>query len=414
MAQIAPWMTPARRERCAWLADVFAAALAVSLPWSTSATTILVWLWLVAALPAFDLVRLRRVLATPAGGLPVLLVALGLIGMLWAFDVPMKERWGGFGSFYKFLFIPVLILHFQRSERGIWVMNGFLASCTVMLVLSWLAIFGVPLPTSERGGTGILVKDYIAQSVEFAVCAFLLAAVALKFWQERRIWLVAGLALVVLAFLANMFEVIPSRTGLVVLPVLLLLFAGRYLSWKGAWGLLVGALVFAGVIWSVTPTLRDSVTGMWSEVRDYRPEGIRTRAGERLEFWNKSIEFITKAPLIGHGTGSIRDQFRRTVEGQTGMAALASANPHNQTFAVAIQLGLVGTIVLFAMWIAHVLLFARGTGLAAWAGLVIVVQNIVGSLFNSHLFDFLHGWGYVIGVGVAAGMLFKSEPKPDA
>jgi hypothetical protein len=32
------------------------------------------------------------------------------------------------------------------------------------------------------------------------------------------------------------------------------------------------------------------------------------------------------------------------------------------------------------------------------------VQNIVGSLFNSHLFDFLQGWVYVVGVGVAGGV----------
>ena len=56
------------------------------------------------------------------------------------------------------------------------------------------------------------------------------------------------------------------------------------------------------------------------------------------------------------------------------------------------------------MWIAHLLLF-RGEQLAAFAGLVIVAQNIVGSLFNSHLFDFTQGWLYVIGVGVAAGLV---------
>ena len=62
------------------------------------------------------------------------------------------------------------------------------------------------------------------------------------------------------------------------------------------------------------------------------------------------------------------------------------------------------------MWIAHLLLF-RGGGLAAWIGLVIVVQNIVGSLFNSHLFDFLQGWTYVFGVGVAGGMVLKRRAE---
>jgi hypothetical protein len=52
----------------------------------------------------------------------------------------------------------------------------------------------------------------------------------------------------------------------------------------------------------------------------------------------------------------------------------------------------------------------RGEGLVAWAGLTIVTQNVVGSLFNSHLFDYAQGWLYVVGVGVAAGMVLKNDP----
>jgi O-antigen ligase len=49
------------------------------------------------------------------------------------------------------------------------------------------------------------------------------------------------------------------------------------------------------------------------------------------------------------------------------------------------------------MWLHHLVLF-RG---ANWIGLVVVVQNVVSSLFNSHLFDFHEGWIYVLGVGIA-------------
>ena len=54
-----------------------------------------------------------------------------------------------------------------------------------------------------------------------------------------------------------------------------------------------------------------------------------------------------------------------------------------------------------------ILLLFRGNNLAAWIGLVIVVQNVVGSFFNSHLFDFVQGWVYVVGVGVAGGMVLN-------
>ena len=62
--------------------------------------------------------------------------------------------------------------------------------------------------------------------------------------------------------------------------------------------------------------------------------------------------------------------------------------------------------VLIAMWAAHARLFFDSLHVA-WPGLVVVVQNVVGSLFNSHLSDFTHGWLYVFGVGVVAGMLLR-------
>jgi O-antigen ligase len=410
---VAFWAKHFSRVRFERAADVLAVALAVALPWSTSATSICAALWLIALIPTLNAAALRRVLVSPAGGLPVLLWLLALIGMVWAVDVPMAERWNGLKSYHKLLFIPLLILHFRRSERAAWVLNGFLISCVVLLAVSWWTVYtpAGTWPIYTRSGIGIPVKDYIAQSAEFTVSAFLLAAIALNAWQQRRRRLAIVLSLLALAFLHNMFFVASSRTGLVVIPVLFVLFVCRQLNWKAALVSVTAAAMLGVLAWQVTPILSTNVINVSQEVRQFQPDGERTRAGERLEFWRKSIGFVLDAPLIGHGTGSILDRFRRAAAGQSGMSAMAPANPHNQTFAVAIQLGLLGTAVVFAMWLAHLMAF-RGDGLAAWAGLLIVTQNFIGSLFNSHLFDFTHGWGYVIGVGVAAGTILRSGNQP--
>ena len=143
-----------KRERLMLAADGLAVAVVVSLPWSTSAATVSGWILLAVLIPTLDLASIRRVLFQPAGGLPVLLWVLALAGMLWAFDLPIKERYDGLRSFHKLLFIPLLIIHFSHSGRAIWVMNGFLASCTAMLVVSW-AIFFVPtLPWPWIGSGG--------------------------------------------------------------------------------------------------------------------------------------------------------------------------------------------------------------------------------------------------------------------
>jgi len=395
------------RERWSRFADSVAVALVVALPWSTSATGILAAILIVAIIPNLDRASLRRVLSTPAGGLPVLLCLVALAGMLWASGVPLAERSEGLKSFLKLLVIPLLMIQFRRSGNGRWVVSGFLASCGVLLALSWLLTFvpGFPWPWHGKGQIGVPIKDYISQSGEFIVCAAILAWLGLKAWREQRRGIAITIAFAIVALLANILTIATSRTALVVIPVLLVLFAYKHLSGKAITAFLaVGIVAGALALVFVTPT-RENVAAMFTEVQTFDPGSGETRAGARLEFWKKSVGFILEAPFVGHGTGSIRDQFRRSVRG-TGMAAVASSNPHNQTFAVAIQLGLLGAAVMFAMWMAHALLF-RGTGFVAWVGLVIVTQNVVGSLFNSHLFDFLQGWGYVIGVGVAAGMILR-------
>ena len=62
------------------------------------------------------------------------------------------------------------------------------------------------------------------------------------------------------------------------------------------------------------------------------------------------------------------------------------------------------------MWVMHLLVF-RGDDLASWIGLMVVLQNIFTSLFNSHIFDFNEGWMYVLGVGIAAGMVLANSSR---
>jgi O-antigen ligase len=278
----------------------------------------------------------------------------------------------------------------------------------VALLFASLAVSIWPeLPKGSRDA-GVAVRNYIAQSAEFTICAAILLHRAVES-SRRRHWMLAAAGFVLaLLFLADIFFIATSRTTLVVIAVLILLYGVRQFGWKGFMLAAVVGLAAAAMLWVSSPYLRDRVAGVLSETETFEAQNVSTSSGERLMFWTRSIGFIESAPLLGHGTGSISEMFRRAAAGHTGARAEASSNPHNQTFAVAIQLGIVGALVLWAMWIAHLVLF-RGGGLIEWVGLVIVVQNIVGSLFNSFLFDFTEGWLYVVGVGVAGGMVLKQK-----
>lgn len=396
-------------DRMRWMrmADWLAVGVGVSLPWSTTATGIFIVLWLIAVLPTLDAGMLRRELASAAGLLPVLLWVLAAVGMLWA-DVTWAERVGGLGKFHRLLLIPLLLAHFRRSENGIWVLYGFFASALALLVASYALALVPGLPWRGMHQAGVPTKDYIFQSANFLLCAFALLGSFCEAARGRQWrWALGAVALAVL-FLANIFFVVGSRTALVVAPVLLLLLSFREFGWKGLISAgLLGSLVGAA-IWLESPYLRQRLTTSVRELQAYRAHEATNSTSLHLEFLRKSLSFVETAPIVGHGTGSIAEQFRHAAVGQAGVASVLSENPHNQIFAVAIQLGCIGAVVLLAMWAAHIMLF-RGGGLIPWCGLMVVVQNIVSSLFNSHLFDFTSGWLYVFGVGVVGGMVLRQR-----
>ena len=249
---------------------------------------------------------------------------------------------------------------------------------------------------------GVPVKDNLAQSGIFAVCAFALWGQAIAWWRTRRVRLALVAILLGTAFVANIVYVATARTTLVVVAVLLLLLGFRQFRWRGMLTIGVLAGVLASVSWVTSPYLRIRVTYIIAEVQNYPTSTALTSAGLRLEFWRKSVEFATAAPLLGHGTGTIEALFRHNVTGDAGTAAAVTGNPHNQILAVAIQLGVIGAFALIAMWFAHLATFREHKPIA-WFGLTIVVSNIISSLFNSHLFDFTQGWLYVFGVGALGG-----------
>ena len=393
------------RQAVQQLADWLAVAVAVSLPWSTTATGILIALWLVAALPTLELGALRREIASLAGGLPVLLWLFAALGLLWA-DVSWSERLGGFNSFHRFLVVPVLLAQFRRSANGMRVLIGFFASVLVLLLVSWLLVLFPALWRTIQ--FGVPAKDYILQSEEFLICAFVLLGIALDRARDGRWRSVAKLFALAVAFLANIAFVATGRTALLVLPVLLLLLGYRQFRWRGLVGAALAFAVLGGAAVAESSYLRTRLATSVSELHAWETHDALNSTSLHLEFLQKSLSFVRTAPLIGHGTGSIAEQFRNAAAGQSGTAAVASVNPHNQILAVAIQLGLVGVAVLLAMWGAHLALFGGG-GLTAWIGLVVVVQNVVSCLFNSHLFDFTQGWLYVFGVGVTGGMVLRER-----
>jgi O-antigen ligase len=408
---LSAWHDPAARILNV---DLLTVLIAVLLPWSTTGVVIAAALWVVALIPTVEPGKFLQSLKRPVSVLPIAMFALALVGTLWS-DAPWGERLFAVAPTLKLLVLPLLFYHCERSARGLWVFIAFLASCTLLMAASWLVAFAPHLSLKlylSRGpfypANGILVKNYIAQSQEFVLCAVALAYPVMTFLRANRTALAALFAAIAASFVLNMMFVVISRTALVTMPMILAVFAFVHLRLRTALAVLCAAVLFVALAWNVSANLRATVSKFVADYQQSQVLGNISGTFSRLEFWQKSVRFFSEAPLIGHGTGSTRGLFEKAAIGQAGIHAEITANPHNQTLNVAVQWGVIGICLLWAMWLAHLLLF-RGEGLAAWIGLLVVVQNVFTSLFNSHLFDFHEGWMYVLGAGVAGGMTLRAR-----
>lgn len=405
------WRNPAERIRNV---DRFAVLIAILLPWSTTGVGIAVALWLTALVPTIEPRALLRSLRRPVAALPIAFFVLALAGMCWS-DASSQERLHQLGQISKFLLLPLLIYHFERSPRGLNVFIAFLISCTVLALLSCVVALDANLSAKlyfSRGPylpvSGIFVKNYIDQGQEFSLCAVALAYPVVTSLRERRPGRALLLAAIALGLVANMMFVVISRTALVTMPVMLVLFALLHLRPRVAFSVLCAGAVLAAAAWYGSPHLRTTVGKFFIDYRETAVQNNESGMGSRLIYWGKSLKFCAADPIIGHGTGSIRGLFEKAAAGEIGAEATVVSDPHNQTLNVAVQWGAVGVIVLYAMWLAHLLLF-RGEGLVNWIGLLVVIQNMLTSTLNSHLFDFSEGWIYVLGVGIAGGMTLASR-----
>ena len=242
-----------------WLlcVDLYPALAAASLPWSTTAVSVFMVLWILVVLPTICWPAFFESLRAPASYLPLAFLALAMAGLFWSEDTwPVGVQ--GLFPVSKLLAVPLLLYHYERSERGHWVLFAFLAACVLLMGLSWVTYFADWKP-SPGGLAGVPVRNYIDQSHEFALCLFVMAPLLLSFAANgHRAWTFACAA-VMLGFYLDMRFVATSRTAFVYLPVLLILFAVKYLNRKHAiYFLLFAAVVEFGVLLS-SPYLRDRV-----------------------------------------------------------------------------------------------------------------------------------------------------------
>jgi O-antigen ligase len=380
-----------------------AVATAFTLPLTTSGEAITVSIFAILALVTLDRARLVATLRSPAALIPILLFALMLIGVAWSTQ-PLFEAVKAAGNYAKLLLIPLLIATTFTPRQALQIAYGFLAACAILLVLSWASLLWPSGPWGWIKSPGVAVKDNAVQSSCFALCALGLALGAIRIWQQGRTGQAVAILVVAVLFFADIFMIAVSKTGLLMAGALLALLLFHAGGWKRAVLIAVPAVMLMGVaLWTSAPA-QQRLAEFWTDMRGNTAGQESVSTGARLDFWTKGIEFVRDAPVFGHGTGSIRSLYQALEATRPSPYGAATPDPHNQFLAIAIQIGLIGAALLLAMWVAHLVLFL-GRDLACILGQAVVLQNVIGSLFNSHLSAVSLGMVYCLAVGLLGAVV---------
>ena len=252
---------------------------------------------------------------------------------------------GGVGHYAKLLLIPVAMACAFTPRQGLQIGYGFLAGCLVVLVLSFLSFF-LPMPPPFRQAMdGVPVKDNAVQSGCFALCAFALALGGVSAWVGGNRRRAAVMLILALVFLADIFMIFISKTGILMTAALVALFVVQ------AGGSKRSLLIATPIV------IRRTMAGLGRAAAQAEEIDI-DRRGTRLPLQGVPSEIV---PLVSAVNGALRrlddgyerhqrflvdaahelaaeprggtEQPHRAQPSQSGVSALAGRNPGAARFA---------------------------------------------------------------------------------
>lgn len=313
------------------------------------------------------------------------------------------------GKYKKLLLLPLVMPFFQeRKDRVVFIKVLFFSLLSGLTVsyfnyLGWTRIGDCP----EAGCT---THSHITLSMLnclLFIVSFALFSSEVGFRQK----FLYGLCMLLSA--VNVLFVLPSRTGQILLFILLFLsplavWGRRVVDARKKWLSLVASLLLIGISLIALQTMKGSrLMDSIEKIRTYKVEAFNSNSDKvsvdvRFEFYKKAFVLIQQKPLLGWGAGGHEPEFLRMSElGNTPNEQFKFANPHNEYLSWTVQTGLIG-LVVFLYWLIVVwrnsMRIVHADERLIFHGWFLIFT--VGSLLNSFLLDFSEGYMMVLLIAV--------------
>jgi O-antigen ligase len=304
-----------------------------------------------------------------------------------------REALEALAKYSKLLLVPAMILLLRSQNEALTALKIYTLTQSFVLLSSWLLFAGLKLPWSpdDRNAIGVVYSSYLDQAILTAGFAALVWHLRAEFpgkWGAK--------IAIVLALLAalNLVFVLQGRSG----QVCLIAAIGVSAWWAVPRRLKILAITVPFLAFGLAAMLSSQFNQRYAavvnEIKAYQIQSQNykdTSSGERLNFWQKSVQAISEKPLLGHGVGAWQQQYLRLENGNPSPGTAHVRNPHQEYLLTGVQLGLVGIFLLLA-WQASFVWEARQFATAAQrAMLSLLAVFVVACCFNSAIYDAVVG-----------------------
>ncbi len=381
-----------------YLSQIFAIITAFVLPLSTAALEIFLILSVIFSLFAGKWREKYKIFCTNRVALMfVIFFVLFVVGLSYT-SASKLEALHSLLKYSKFLLGFFLFSVFIEKKIAFYAVCAFLLAATITLFLSFSKYFTGWDILHRFGSDSGIFKDHIFTGFLLAFTSYCygLIAFSIKKWRF----------LSSLLFFLAIYDVLfinVGRSGYIIFFSLFFLSGWQQLRWRGLGIAFLLSIILLGSTLFSTNKLKLNFSATQTELQQYDKEKFDTSTGLRLTFYKNSLRLIRQHPWIGTGTGSFSHAYSHI---ETDHRADTN-NPHNEYLNIGVQFGLLGIMILFALFYTHWHESFKLEPMRKNFAQAILVSIAVGSLFNSWLLDITQGSFYVFFTALVFSNLSK-------
>jgi O-antigen ligase len=323
-----------------------------------------------------------------------------LVGLAYG-DAPNALAYSTVNKYRELLYIPLLACFFIDDRYRAWAWKAFVIGSVITLLSSYLVKLGL-LDINKYKST-VTIKSRITHSIFLAFFAFY--CLHQIYNNDRYKFVYWGLLLLTIH---NLYFVTAGRTGQFVCLLLVLLFALQRLSKKSLVVTLVILMLFIVGFLNFSERAKRVVKGFQTAglyLNNPAYQGKVTDGDLRFAYWKNTLKIIEDKPLIGYGTGSFNQEYRRVTNNDKEILE----NPHNEYLLFTVQCGIIGLALHVFFLFAFYRSAKRQPQQERMLGYGLLLTLIFTSQFNSPFLDNAEGHWFAVMISLLCVPFGESE-----